>query len=72
MRTISLLYLLKPALVIATPYFIAHPSKPEEPDVEPGSGDFWFHIIVAGILVLLGGVFAGLDDLKLFGRGFFR
>ncbi|PVF97550.1 DUF21-domain-containing protein [Serendipita vermifera] len=60
MRTISLLYLLKPALAIATPYFIPDPSKPEKPDVEPGPEDFWFHIIVAGVLVLLGGVFAGL------------
>ncbi|KAG8812129.1 hypothetical protein FRC17_002175 [Serendipita sp. 399] len=61
MRTISLFYLLKPAIVLASPYLYYAASKPgDEPELEPGSTNFWFHIIVSGILVLLGGVFAGL------------
>ncbi|TDL22340.1 DUF21-domain-containing protein [Rickenella mellea] len=32
----------------------------DEPEVEPGSVDFWTHIGVSAILVVVGGVFAGL------------
>lgn len=62
MRTISLVYLLKPALVLASPYIIyGHDTK--EPKATPGSEEFWFHIIVSAFLVLLGGVFAGYVHL---------
>ncbi|KAG8855181.1 hypothetical protein FRB91_002601 [Serendipita sp. 411] len=61
MRTISLFYLLKPAIALASPYIYYMKAEPgDEPEVEPGSTDFWFHIIISGILVLVGGVFAGL------------
>jgi hypothetical protein len=63
MRTLSLIYLLKPTVALASPFLLHlyntdHPD-PNEPDVDPGSPDFWFHIIVSAALVLLGGVFAG-------------
>jgi len=63
MRNISLFYLIKPvALALAVPFASLvtqdHPD-PNEPDVEPGSPDFWFHIIVSVGFVILGGVFAG-------------
>lgn len=63
MRTISLFYIIKPvALAFAVPFTLLatkdHPD-PDEPDVELGSPDFWFHIIVSAGLVILGGVFAG-------------
>lgn len=58
MRTLSLIYLLKPAVVLASPFLIyGHGTK--EPTSKPGSEEFWFHVIVSGFLVLLGGVFAG-------------
>ncbi len=63
MRNISLFYLIKPvALALAVPFASLAANQntdPTEPDVEPGSADFWFHIIVAAGLVVLGGVFAG-------------
>lgn len=64
MRNISLFYLIKPvAQVLAVP-FITRVTKehadPTEPDAEPGSADFWFHMVVAAGLVVLGGIFAGL------------
>jgi metal transporter CNNM len=63
MRNISLFYLIKPvALALAVP-FTSLATKDyadsDEPSVEPGSPDFWFHIIVSAGLVVLGGVFAG-------------
>jgi hypothetical protein len=63
MRILSLIYILKPTFVFASP-FLQHlyntdQSIPSEPDVEPGSPDFWFHIIVSAVLVLIGGVFSG-------------
>jgi hypothetical protein len=62
MRTISLVYLLKPAIALASPYIIyGHDTK--EPKSEPGSEEFWFHIIVSGFLVVIGGVFAGYANL---------
>lgn len=64
MRKLSLFYLLKPALMVyASPflfYAATAPEPGEDPDVEVGSPDFWFHIIVSAGLVILGGVFAGL------------
>ena len=30
------------------------------PSMEPDSADFWWHIIIASCLILLGGIFAGL------------
>jgi hypothetical protein len=63
MRNISLFYLIKPvALAFAVPFTLLATkdhSDPDEPNVEPGSPDFWFHIIVSAGLVVLGGVFAG-------------
>lgn len=63
MRNISLFYLIKPvALALAVPFtslVTKGHEDPTEPDIEPGSADFWFHVIVAGGLVVLGGVFAG-------------
>ena len=35
-------------------------SSKKKPDVpEPGSAEFWFHIVISMFLVLAGGVFAG-------------
>lgn len=63
MRSISLFYLIRPvALAFAVPFTslaTKDHADPDEPDVEPGSPDFWFHIIVSAGLVVLGGVFAG-------------
>ncbi|KAG6888916.1 hypothetical protein C0992_007103 [Termitomyces sp. T32_za158] len=46
--------------------------RKHRPVAEPGSPEFWFHMTVSAVLVLLGGVFAGLtlglmglDDLHL-------
>lgn len=50
-------------MVYASPflfYAATAPEPGEDPDVEVGSPDFWFHIIVSAGLVILGGVFAGL------------
>ena len=34
--------------------------KKKRPDVpEPGSDEFWFHLVISTFLVLFGGVFAG-------------
>ncbi|KAJ8093174.1 hypothetical protein PM082_020659 [Marasmius tenuissimus] len=33
---------------------------PEEPEAKPGSGTFWWKLAVSALLVLMGGVFAGL------------
>ncbi|KAG6902677.1 hypothetical protein C0995_013369 [Termitomyces sp. Mi166 len=51
---------------------LAEGGRKHRPVAEPGSPEFWFHMTVSAILVLLGGVFAGLtlglmglDDLHL-------
>ncbi|KAG6836069.1 hypothetical protein H0H93_011786 [Arthromyces matolae] len=70
MRNIWILLLLK-AVALSSPVSI-NVSKKHRPVAEPGSAEFWFHISVSAILVLAGGVFAGLtlglmglDDLHL-------
>ena len=63
MRKLSLFYLLKPVVMVYASPFLFYaatvPDAGEEPEVEPGSTNFWFHIVVSLGLVVLGGVFAG-------------
>ncbi|KAF8870596.1 hypothetical protein CPB84DRAFT_1801877 [Gymnopilus junonius] len=65
----TLIYLL-PA-VLASPYIRANVPVETEPTM-PGSSEFWTKVLISGLLVLAGGVFAGLtlglmglDDLHL-------
>ena len=63
MRKISMFYLIKPVLLALAVPFTAQStmdhSDPNEPGVEPGSPDFWFHVAISAALVILGGVFSG-------------
>jgi len=48
--------------VSASPHYTAHNGKKHRtghPGAEPGSEEFWYHLIVSIFLVLAGGVFAG-------------
>ncbi|KAK0475263.1 hypothetical protein IW261DRAFT_1647622 [Armillaria novae-zelandiae] len=64
MKSRPILLLLFNRLVHALPYFSQGPSIQKlgkhTHGVEPGSPEFWWKIITSSILVLLGGVFAGL------------
>ncbi|KAH9850607.1 DUF21-domain-containing protein [Lenzites betulinus] len=58
-----LLALLRPLLPVnASPALLAlfAPPEKDEPGETPGSPEFWYKLVVAIILVLAGGVFAGL------------
>lgn len=64
MKYRPILLLLFNRLVHALPYFSQGPTIQKlgkhTHGVEPGSPEFWWKIIISSILVLLGGVFAGL------------
>ncbi|KAK0232540.1 hypothetical protein IW262DRAFT_1324861 [Armillaria fumosa] len=64
MKSRPILLLLFNRLVHALPYFSQGPTIQKlgkhTHGVEPGSPEFWWKIIISSILVLLGGVFAGL------------
>ncbi|PBK61498.1 DUF21-domain-containing protein [Armillaria solidipes] len=64
MKSRPILLLLFNRLVHALPYFSQGPTIQKlgkhTHGVEPGSPEFWWKIITSSILVLLGGVFAGL------------
>ncbi|KDR70057.1 hypothetical protein GALMADRAFT_230380 [Galerina marginata CBS 339.88] len=48
-------------VVSASPYYnVMKKHKTGHPGAEPGSEEFWYHLIVSMFLVLFGGVFAGL------------
>ncbi|KAF8916718.1 hypothetical protein CPB85DRAFT_1432030 [Mucidula mucida] len=60
MRYSIFLLLSKSLTALARPYFSQNAFAPEEPEAKPGSAEFWYKIVVSGVLVLAGGVFAGL------------
>ncbi|KAH0584581.1 hypothetical protein H2248_010115 [Termitomyces sp. 'cryptogamus'] len=73
MRNLWLLVLLR-GVALSSPIHAAlvDGGRKHRPVAEPGSPEFWFHLTVSAVLVLLGGVFAGLtlglmglDDLHL-------
>ncbi|KAF9026831.1 DUF21-domain-containing protein [Hymenopellis radicata] len=61
MRYSIFLLLSKSITSLARPYLSQNAFALEEPEAsKPGSPEFWFKIIISGVLVLAGGVFAGL------------
>ncbi|KAG6900363.1 hypothetical protein C0993_011994 [Termitomyces sp. T159_Od127] len=72
MRNLWPLLLLRAVALSSPIHATLADGRKHRPVAEPGSPEFWFHLTVSALLVLLGGVFAGLtlglmglDDLHL-------